>query len=58
MKITPIEAMELGIWQIVCDKAGINPWAVNEGLIDPDKEIEVPELIARQLSGSSEPCPS
>jgi len=41
MKITPKEAMSLGIWDKVCELSGINVWALNEGLIDENKELEI-----------------
>ncbi len=41
MKITPREALLLGIWEEVADAKGINVWAIKEGLIDEDEKIEV-----------------
>ncbi len=41
MKITPEEAMELGIWGEVADAKGINVWALNEGQIEHDEELTV-----------------
>jgi len=41
MKITPREALLLGIWGEVADVKGINVWAIKEGLIDEDEEIEI-----------------
>lgn len=41
MKITFSEAQKLGIWDKVCELTGINIWAVNEGLLNPDEIIEV-----------------
>ncbi len=41
MKITPREAIELGIWGEVADAKGINVWALNEGQIERDEELTV-----------------
>ena len=41
MKITFREAQTLGIWEMICDQTGMNPWAVNEGLLDPDEVLDV-----------------
>ena len=41
MKITVREALDLGIWGEVADANDITPWALNEGLIDEDYEIEI-----------------
>ena len=41
MKITFNEAQRLGIWATICTLGGINEWAVNEGLLDPNKELEI-----------------
>ena len=40
MKITPIELFKLGLWERFCDKTGTNGWAVNEGLLGQDEELE------------------
>jgi hypothetical protein len=41
MKISFREANDLGLWDWVCEKTGISVWAVNEGQLDPDEEIDV-----------------
>ena len=41
MKITPSEALKLGIWEKICELSGLNPWAVNEGLLNENEELEV-----------------
>lgn len=40
MKITAAELKELGLWNRFCDDTGMNPWALNEGLLDRDLELE------------------
>lgn len=40
MKITVRELMDLGLWERYCKDTGTNEWALNEGLIDENKEIE------------------
>ena len=41
MKITPREAMLLGIWGEVASAKDINVWAVKEGQIERDEELTV-----------------
>jgi len=41
MKITPNEAMKLGLWESICDIQGIDVWAIKEGQLDPDTELEI-----------------
>lgn len=33
------ELMDNGMWDEFCEGRGINVWAVNEGLMDSDKEF-------------------
>lgn len=40
MKITIRELMNLGLWDRYCQDTGTNEWALNEGLIDKDTEVE------------------
>lgn len=40
VKMTVKQIKDLGLWEKVCDYKGINPWGVNEGLIDYDDIIE------------------
>ena len=44
MKITFLEAQELGIWQQIAEISGINEWAVNEGLLDENEILDVEVL--------------
>lgn len=46
---TPNELMDLDLWDTYCEQAGISVWAVNEGLMDSKKDIEVPLYIAQQI---------
>lgn len=41
MKITPREALVLGIWGEVANTKGINVYAIKEGLIDDDEELTI-----------------
>lgn len=40
MKVTVRELIQLNLWDKYCDDTGMNIWAVNEGLIDKDVELE------------------
>jgi hypothetical protein len=40
---TANELMDAGRWEEYCEKHSIDPWAVNEGLIDPDEELSMEE---------------
>lgn len=33
------ELMDAGVWDEVCDLLGLNPWAVNEGLMDSSESL-------------------
>lgn len=37
--MTANELMANGQWEAYCEEHGINPWAVNEGLLDGDEEL-------------------
>ena len=39
--ITVRELIDMGIWEKVCDMKGINPYALSEGLMSEDEEIEL-----------------
>jgi hypothetical protein len=41
MKITPREAMDLGLWDRICELTGISVWALNEDQINENEEINV-----------------
>ena len=45
MKITAGELIDNGDWVEFCDLNGINPWAVNEGLMESDEEFEIDESL-------------
>jgi hypothetical protein len=47
--ITAGEAIKRGIWMPLCDMFGINPWAMNEGLMEKSHEFKLDEQQARQL---------
>lgn len=46
--VTASELIDRGVWDDYCEKHGINVWAVNEGLMDSDHEIELSQKEARQ----------
>lgn len=39
---------EVGLWQEFCDLFGMNPWAMNEGRLDPE------EVLTRKITGYEE----
>lgn len=43
------EIMDRGLWDRVCDLRGINPWAVNEGLMDAGEELTFTDEEAHRL---------
>jgi len=47
--ITAAELQDLGIWAEACEELGINPYAVNEGLMNPDEELTLTEFQAQRL---------
>lgn len=47
--ITAGQALDKGIWDELCSLKGINVWALNEGLIDPNDEISLTEGEAISL---------
>lgn len=49
MKIQAHEAMSLGIWVELCELKGLNIFAINEGLMEADEEIELSADDMREL---------
>jgi len=47
--LTAQEILDRGIWDEFCEMKGINPWAMNEGLIDSDEEFIFSEQEAKEL---------
>jgi hypothetical protein len=47
--ITAREALNRGIWDDVCELKGINPWALNEGLMSSKDEITLTQEEAKKL---------
>ena len=43
------DLIDNGLWDIYCDNAGINPYAINEGLCNPDDTIEIEKDTAITL---------
>ena len=43
------EVMDAWAWEEACKMLGINEWAVNEGLMDPDEPLEFTEEQAIEL---------
>jgi hypothetical protein len=47
--ITAGEANERGVWDKLCEMFGLNPWAMNEGLMESSHEFKLDEQQVRQL---------
>jgi len=47
--LTVRELLDRDIWDKICEIKGINPWAINEGLMDDTDEITLTENEARGL---------
>jgi hypothetical protein len=47
--ITAHGALQRGIWDDLCDMKGWNVYAINEGLMDSDDEIELSAEEATKL---------
>lgn len=47
--ITAREALDKGVWLEICNLKGFSEWAINEGQMEPEEEIELSEEEARKL---------
>jgi hypothetical protein len=47
--LTAAEALHKGIWAELCEVKGINEYAISEGLMDADDEIDLSEDELRTL---------
>jgi len=56
IKTTPRQLFDLGLWDEYCKDTGTNEWAVNEGLMNYDEEIEWEFPLKRQklINGGAE----
>lgn len=48
VKATVREIMDRYKWDEFCEERGINPWAVNEGLMTSEEEFELSEDEAKK----------
>ena len=46
--VTAEEILDGGNWEDFCDDRGINPWAINEGLMDYDEKFTFTEEEAKK----------
>lgn len=44
--MTASEILEKGLWEKYCELTGTNEWALNEGLMDEDEELVLPDQLA------------
>ena len=49
ISVTARELMDRGLWKRACDMTGLNPWAVNEGLMDSSDTVTLTVEQARDL---------
>lgn len=47
--MTANELIDAGYWDEYCEITGTSEWAVNEGRMGGDEEVEVPEQIASRI---------
>lgn len=47
--VTAEELIDKGVWEEFCEKKGIEPYAVSEGLIGSDEEWTLTEKEAKDL---------
>ena len=50
-----MDAPLISSWDHFCDRQGINPWCINEGLMDDDETFELTEEEARFYGLLGEP---
>ena len=46
--VTADEILESGCWEDFCNKHGINEWAINEGLMEPDHKFSLSPEEAKE----------
>lgn len=49
LQITGSELNAMGLWDKYCELAGVNIWAMNEGLLDGEELLDIDQSIAAQL---------
>ncbi len=49
VSVTAEELIDRGVWDEVCELTGLNPWCVNEGLMDSDEYITLSLEEAQKL---------
>lgn len=49
MKITPNELFKLNKWIEYCNLKGVNEWAVNEGMMDSNEDLDLTIAEAEKL---------
>lgn len=45
MMVTVREIFDKGLWSDFCELTGVNPYALNEGLMMDSDEVELPEKL-------------
>lgn len=48
IKMTVRQCWDLGLWDNYCEYSGCNPYAINEGQINYDDEIEIDSKFERE----------
>lgn len=49
MKVTAEELIDNGLWERYCELSGTDEWAINEGLMELNHEIELTDEECRKL---------
>lgn len=56
IKMTVRQIMDLGLWDEVCEYKGINPYAINEGLMEDSDIIEFDTEFKKEEPKEQELC--
>ena len=46
---TPKELLDKGLWEKACEVLNWSVWIINEGLIDSEEDITLPEEQAKEI---------
>jgi hypothetical protein len=49
ISMTASELIDSGLWDEYCTLTYTNEWAVNEGLMDGDESLQLPESMAERI---------
>lgn len=49
VRVTAGEVLERGVWDSLCEMLSLNPWSVNEGLMDSNETFDLTVEQAEKL---------